>query len=959
MELIHGFEFISEKELPELGGKLREAVYRKNGAKLLFIDREDSNKTFAIAFKTIPEDSTGVFHIIEHSVLCGSEKYPVKEPFVELLKGSLKTFLNAFTFPDKTMYPVSSRNDKDFLNLTKVYMDAVLHPVAMTKPDIFYQEGWHHELHSKDEEMTYKGVVFNEMKGAYSSADELEMELMSSLLYPGSTYGLDSGGNPDCIPDLTFEQFRASHARYYHPSNARIILDGSVNLDEVLSLLDSFLSEYDYLDVNSDIPMVAPIGHVENSVEYEIAPNEDPAGKCRVCLGFMASDFSDRRTITALSVAIDAIAGTNEAPFKKAMLDLGICEDVNFISYDGIQQNSLLLELKNVKAEDVKRAEELALSTLRGVLSRGIDKKALTASFNTLEFSTREMDMTTFPQGIAFAIRALDTWLYDGDPHAALTFDDDFKYLREALDTDYYEKLLEKIVLESNHSATLFMYPSATLGEAKAKAEREKLDAARAKMTDEEIDNTIALTASLEAWQASEDTPEALATLPRLELSDIERLPERHPYSEGELESVPVIFTEANSRGITYTNLLFDISDFTEAEIFTASLLTDLMKNVETDTTSALDLQTELKTELGSFGANIIVVERNGVLTPYMQVSSSALNSKLDSVVKLTDKILLHSKYEDKNVIEKIVKQIKTSAAEGIAASGHSAAIGRSSAYINAEAAISEYVDGIESYLKIKELALGFDKMADGLVAALTLVASRIFTKKRLTVFYTGSENSDFIRSLISVFPEGCDFVRGSKIKPFGKRCEGILIPATVAYAAKVGPSSKDGETSSGALGVIRSVLSYGYLWGAIRVQGGAYGAGFIKRKNGTAGFYTYRDPNPARSVGCFDGSAEFLRGFAESGADITSFIIGAIGDSEPLITPKVLSALSMGTYLRGDTFEKRVKERDEMLNITKEDILRIADVIENISELGGVTVVGGKEKLDSMSDILTTIIEI
>lgn len=956
---LHGFEFIRSREIPELNGILHEAVYKRNGAKLLFIDREDTNKTFAIAFKTIPEDDTGVFHILEHSVLCGSDKYPVKEPFVELLKGSLKTFLNAFTFPDKTMYPVSSRNEKDFLNLVDIYMDAVLHPAALKKPEIFYQEGWHYELHEKSEEMIYKGVVFNEMKGAYSSADEVEMSEMSSMLYRDNCYGKDSGGNPKYIPTLTYESFVDAHKRYYHPSNARIILDGSVDIDSTLALLDSFLKEYGEAEIDADIKPLVHKGHVEKTVKYEISQGESPMGKARVCLGFATSSFEDRRLISALAIATDAIAGTNDAPFKKAMLSSGICEDVAFISYDGVRDNSIMIEVKNVKEEDMESAKALVFDTLSDIVKKGIDKSALTASFNTFEFRIREQDMATFPAGVAYAISALDTWLYGDDPMTALAFEEDIAYLRDMLDTNFYEKIIEKYILCSTHSATLYMLPSATLGEEREREEREALALAKASMTDAEIEEVIRLTERIEKWQKTPDTPEALATIPMVAVSDINELPEKHEYEEGVTDGVTTLFTKSNSRGIIYTTLIFDISDFDETELFGVSVLSELYKNVRTSESGAAELQTKIKTELGGFNTGTLVGSKNGIVTPYFQVSVSVLKSKLSSVHDIVREVLLNSEFDESEAIRKIVRQLKLGAQEGISASGHSAAFLRASAYVSRESVINEHLEGIENYLKLKALDKDYPSYSEDLSEFLYSLAGKIFTKKRLTVQYSGEKCDGYAEGLISIFPYGADFERGTKIMPLGIRREGIMIPASISFASMAGNVLNYSSEMHGSLGVVRSILSYEFLWNAIRVQGGAYGAGFIKRQNGTVGFYTYRDPNASRSVDVFGKTPEFLKRFAEDNDNIDGFIIGAIGDSEPLVTPKVESALTLASYLRGETYEKRVQRRHELLNTSREDLLNIADMLKRVIEDAGVCIIGGKAQLDGAKDKIDSIIEI
>ena len=956
---LHGFEFIRSREIPELRGVLHEAVYKKNGAKLLFIDREDSNKTFAIAFKTIPEDHTGVFHILEHSVLCGSDKYPVKEPFVELLKGSLKTFLNAFTFPDKTMYPVSSRNDKDFLNLVDIYMDAVLHPLAITKPEIFYQEGWHHELHSKDEDMIYKGVVFNEMKGAYSSADEVEMSELSALLYDSTCYAKDSGGKPSDIPTLTYESFVNAHAKYYHPSNSRIILDGSVDLDETLALLDSFLKEYDYLEVDAPIPPLVHKGHSEKTIEYEISPSEDPEGKARVCLGFATTTFEEKKLSTALTIATNTIAGTNASPFKKAMLDSGLCEDVCFIPYDGIRDEAIAIEIKNVKVENLEKAKSLALETIANIVKEGIDKNALTASFNSLEFTVREQESPGTPLGITYAIAALDTWLYDGDPMDTLAFEDEFAYLREKLDTDFYEKLLEKYILNSTHSATLYMLPSAELGEKREEAEREKLTLAKASMTDEELDSIIKTTESLESWQQTPDTTEALATIPMLSVSDIKELPDKYEWEEREVDGVRSVFTEANSRGIDYTTLLFDISDFNETEIFGASLLSDLYKKIETDSYSVVDLQTKIKRDLGAFNTSIQVCTKDGVVTPYFKVHAKSLVSKMDSVVEVAAEVLLASKFDDAEAIGRIIRQKTIAAQEIISEAGHAVAISRAGAYENVEAAVNEYVSGIERYLRLKALDDSYFTYKNELSAFLYDLVKRIFTKKRLSVYYCGEKVEGYDERLVSIFKDGEDFERGSKIKPLGVRREGILIPAAVSFAAMSGDVSSYENFRHGSHAVARSIISFEYLWNVIRVQGGAYGTGFSVHPNGTMGFYTYRDPNADRSVEMFKRTPEFLREFANNTESLDNFIIGTIGNMDPIETPALIGMIVLVMNLRGRTYEAEAKERYEVLHTTKEDILRAADLIEKLVANAGVCIVGGKAQLDGAMDKIDTVIEI
>lgn len=958
-KIINGFEFVRSRGIPEISATLHEGRHIKSGASLAYLEREDSNKTFAIAFKTIPEDSTGVFHILEHSVLCGSRKYPVKEPFVELLKSSLKTFLNAFTFPDKTMYPVSSRNQKDFLNLVDVYMDAVLYPRAISDPNVFYQEGWHYEVEESGE-LSYKGVVFNEMKGAYSSADEVEMSEMSKLLYKGSCYAKDSGGSPKVIPTLTFEEFKAAHEKYYHPSNARIFLDGKIELEETLSLLDSYLCDYDAKDVHAPIEDIKKETGRFAKVDYEIPEGEDASGKARLVFGFYSHACHEIEKSVALSVITDAIAGSNEAPFKKVLLDSGLCEDVTFIPYDGIRENCLLLELKNLNENDWERVRDLVFHTLQDIVAKGIDKEALTAAFNSLEFKVREQDGGYYPAGISYSIAALGTWLYDEDPIIGLRFEETVATLKAALDTDYYERLLEDTLINSPHSATLLMLPSKELGRKNAEEESAALAFAKDKMGDEGLLEIRALCENLTSHQTAPDSEEALATLPYLTLEDINPEPEEIPVEDSTEEGVRVIFTPTESRGITYLSLLFDISDLTEKELFFASVITDILTNIRTKNNSAIALQNRLKSNLGSVSFSTFSVSHSGIPTPYFKLSSSFLDSKCEVAVELIKEITMLSDLSDGETISKLLKQIKSSAYEGICASGHSSAIGRAAAYTSCEAAISEYTEGIEFYRALKALDSSFEEKREEFLEDLQSLYRRIFTRERLTVSYSGKSCPELPKKFIRIFPITGEAPSECKIKPLGKRNEGFVIPAGVSFAALCGTVNEAREQEfSGTLSVVRSILSYGYLWNKIRVEGGAYGSGLVCRRSGLVGFYSYRDPNAARSLELYGGSSDYLRALANSGEDLTGFIIGAVGESDPLLTPKTTGALGMLLALRGESHCDRVKKREQMLSTGKTALIAAADLIDDVCREGAFCIIGGKEKLEGAKSKLKEISEL
>lgn len=958
---LYGFKVKKETEIAEIKATLFELEHEKSGARLLFLDREDENKTFSIAFKTIPEDSTGVFHIIEHSVLCGSKKYPVKDPFVELLKGSLNTFLNAMTFPDKTMYPVASRNDKDFLNLMSIYLDAVLHPAILENPNIFRQEGWHYELESEEGEMTRSGVVLNEMRGAYSSADTLGNYHMQNMLAPDTCYGFESGGKPEFITDLTYENFVAAHKKYYHPSNAEIFLDGSVNLDTVLPLIDEYLKDYDKVAIDFDIEDQAPIKPQRREIEYEIAPNESKENKTKMKLGFYSTRFDEIEKKTSIGILLDAIASSNEAPLKKALIDSGLCEDVSISPFDSVKQNAVIIDFHNVKDGKCDELYSLFTDTVKKISESGIDKGLLEASLNSNEFKTRERDFGTMPAGIIFAMTALETSLYGGDPAANFLYEETFKNVRKNLDGDYFEKLLYSLFIENEHRAVLIMNPSTTLGEENAKREKELLANIKASLSKEEIAEILKMNKELKAWQETPDSEEALKTIPTLSISDIDADVRKIPEEISKLGATTVINHDIATGGITYAELIFDVTDLNEKEVFDLRVLVALLGNVKTESYKAIELQNEIKRELGAFDISAAPVTNQGKARIYLTLSASALDSKKPELLRLIPEVLYTSSFKDKEVIRNIIRQMKLESDESFVTAGHAAGITRSSAYVSQEGAVNEYYSGYEAHVTLKALEKSFDVEFDALCARIEKLCARVFTRERLTVAITGSPDGKFVSDIIASIKEcgTAPDLAECKIAPLGVRREGILIPAQASYAELSANLLTLGESFTGSLNVVRSLLSYAYLWNAVRVQGGAYGVGLLARNNGIVGFYSYRDPSPARTVSCYKESSAFLRAFAESGTDITNFIIGAVGDTSPLMTPKLMGSVQTMRYLRGISYEDECKSRREILATDKAELLRIADVIDKVCQLNAICIVADKAKLDTCADIIDTVLEL
>ena len=951
-DIYAGFRLKQIRPIPEIEANMWELVYEKNGAELIYLERPDDNKTFAISFKTIPNDDTGVFHILEHSVLCGSRKYPSKDPFVELLKGSLQTFLNAMTFNDKTMYPVSSRNDRDFLNLVDVYMDAVLHPMLLEKEEIFMQEGWHIEV-DEDGKFSYKGVVFNEMKGAYSSADEVMSEEIMKALYPDVCYSQDSGGDPRYIPTLTYEQICEAHRTFYSPSNARIFLDGKMNLEEVLDKLDSFLAEFDPVAL-PEFNLVQPkVVSPTREGEYEIAENEDENKKTRLTLGFGAANFDEIERLLAISCLCDTVAGSNEAPLKKAFLDAQIADDMSLSLLDGIATASVILELRGMNEEDIEDACALLTDTVEEIINGGIDKKRLTACLNSMEFRLCERDYGSMPRGLIYGISIMDSWLYGGDPILPLTLSPVLAELRAHLEADdgYYESILAELFLANEHLGAAVLKPSKTLAARRLADEEARLAKIKEAMSEEEIEALKEKNARLLQWQQEEDTEEILAMLPSLSLDDVSEDVEPLPIEVKTLRGTTLISHKVATAGIDYVTLRFSVNDFTPALLPRLSLLSALLTRLDTTDYSALELESEIQTYLGSlsFAPEVLA---NGQDTQsakvFLSVSIGALKKNRAHILRLLPEIFYETKFENKEQIRNLVHQWRLGFEDSYAGAGHVNSMNRAGAYIHGYMAANEAVSGLEYYRYLRELDKNFDAMFDEEMQTLSDLTFRLFDRERLTLSLTGECDEKFAAQLLSLIPAiALAPAANMTYKPLGLKNEGIRVPSQVSYASLFGQLDSD---RLGTFAVARNILSFAYLWGEIRVKGGAYGAGFSVRKNGGVAFYSYRDPSAARSVGVYESSPAFLRAFAEAACEDgvpVKFIIGALGAEDPIRTPRTMGSFSDTEYLLGRTHEDTLRRRRELLSTTKEDLLALADKLEELfAEPHAVCVIGADEKL-------------
>lgn len=963
-DIICNFKVTNVNKVDELKANLYEMEHIKSGARLLWIDCKDENKTFAIGFKTIPEDSTGVFHILEHSVLNGSDKYTTKEPFVNLLKGSLKTFLNALTFQDKTLYPISSRNDKDFLNLVNVYMDSVLHPAIYKKPEIFMQEGWHYELLSSDAQPIYKGVVFNEMKGSLFSPNEAMQVEMNKLLFPDNCYSFVSGGDPEHIPELTYEQFISNHKKFYHPSNSYIILDGSVDLAATLSLLDSeYLSKYDRLTASFDIPMQKPVPYREIEKEYEIAPNDSTQEKTIVSAGYVVGSYKDKETIYAMNILCDMLCGSNDAPLKHALLSAGLGQDANLFVNDGIQQPYVSLSIWNTDKEKLSQIKETVHSTLSDLVKNGLDREQLIASFNRMEFSTRNREAGWMTPGLLNAISALDSWLYGGDPAQNLSFNDTFAGLRERLSTGYFEELIEKYLLNNPHSSMVCMVPSNTLGQERHEKELNKLKAAKESWSQEKIDELVKANEKLIKWQQAPDSQEDIDSIPMLKLSDIKPEPEKLPLLIDKARDIPVLLHDIAADGIQHISLYFSASDLTLEELPYAALMTMLLGKLGTSKHNPLELQTMLKSNIGRIDIMPEVYSKPG--TPeacqvFITTSLSILTSKKADSLNLVHELLTETDFNNPPMIKNMLQQMEIQSQHSFISSGQSYAAARIMAYNTSSGVAGEYLNGYEYYSWIKEMNKNIESNMDNIVIKLKSLAEKLFTRSRITLSVSGNNaDRELIDMAYSLPCPNTDVINEAHYKPLGIRQEGIIIPAAISFAVKGSNIYMHNASYNGSYNVLSKLLSMEYLWNAIRVQGGAYGAGFNSSMNGNVFFYSYRDPNAARTLGCFDKSADYIKEFCRDGNGLDKLIIGSISDSEPLLNARRTIKMADANYFCGITFEDLCKARREMLSTTKEDLLKLCSTLDAVCDDNAICVIGGKDKLDACGEKLSTILSI
>ncbi len=966
-DVVHGFRVLKTRPIPEVDSVSFEFVHEKSGARLFYLRNDDDNKVFFIGFRTPPSDDTGVPHIIEHSVLCGSRKFPLKEPFVELVKGSLNTFLNAMTYPDKTVYPVASRNAKDFQNLMDVYLDAVFYPAIYQKPEILMQEGWHYEVESPEDPLRYSGVVFNEMKGATSSPEDLLETAILKSLYPDTTYHFESGGNPERIPDLTMHGFTRFHKKFYHPSNSYIYLYGDMDIEEKLAFLDQeYLSAFTRIEPGSDIARQAPFDGLKRIRErYPIGADEDEKGKTYLSWNLVIDEGGQQLTKVALAILVHALFTTDAAPVRQALLDAGIGKDMMANVENDLCQPSFSVEVTNAEAEDEQRFYDICRGTLEKLADQGIDRTLLEASLNITEFKLREADFNQTPKGLVFGLNAMARWLYGEDPADSLFYEETLKTLREGLDNGFFEKLLRRVLLDNPHQTLVTMVPDKEMAAAR-KAETEKLLAEKKKaMTKTEIEDIVKIAARLKEMQAAPDRPEDLEKIPLLALSDLRKETEKLPLEERRLSGqIPLLFSDIPTHGIAYLSFYFDADVLTPEEQFYAYFLCDMLGAVDTDRHSYSELAKLKNLHTGGISFNLMTQCRyddDSIWHAKGIVKARVLVRKAGELGSLMTEILTGSRFTDQKRMRELLRQCLAGCERTIMNTPQRVMAMRLCSYIS-PAARFDARGGLPYYDFLREIDRDFDKRIGEVGEKLTAVVRKLFRRQGLVLgLTTAAADYDKVTKPLESFTaalSGETWEAVERSDSFTKN-EGLASSSRVQYVGKGANFRRLGFNFTGSMHVLETIMRYGYLWTKLRVQGGAYGASVQFTFDGKMLFTSYRDPNLAETLEIYDQVPEYLANFTASEREMTKYIIGTLSVLDTPLTPQMKGSLAASMYMRGITEAVRQRRRDEVLATGVKEIRALAEVVAAGMKENTYCVLGNEEKLRENAGRFSRILQV
>lgn len=969
MKDLQAYEVQKEEDLKGIKAKGYLLRHRKSGARVVYIENDDNNKVFSIGFRTPPSDSTGVPHIMEHSVLCGSRNFPAKDPFVELVKGSLNTFLNAMTYPDKTVYPVASCNDQDFQNLMHVYMDAVFYPNIYEHEEIFRQEGWSYQLDSAEDKLKYNGVVYNEMKGAFSSPEGVLDRVILNTLFPDTSYANESGGDPEVIPELTYEQFLDFHRKYYHPSNSYIYLYGDMDIEEKLHWLDQeYLGKYDREPVDSRIRFQEPFAEMQEKViPYSIASEESEEDNTYLSYNKVVGTSLDKELYLAFQILDYALLSAPGAPLKKALTDAGIGKDI-MGSYDnGIYQPIFSVIAKNANEEQKEEFIQVIEDVLRASVKNGIDTKAIEAGINYYEFRYREADFGNYPKGLMYGLQMMDSWLYDEEkPFIHIEALDTFEFLKKQIGTGYYEELIQKYLLDNPHGAIVIVTPEKGRT-ARMEAElEEKLQKYKESLTAEEVEAFVQKTQALEAYQSEPESEENLEKIPVLKREDISREIEPIINEEMTFAGVPVIFHEIETNGIGYVDVLFDMSLVEEQDLPYVGILQSVLGIIDTERYDYGTLFNEINVNTGGIGTSLELYNdvtniREKAFKATFEIKGKALYGKLPVAFDMMREILMESKLDDGKRIREILAMLKSRLLMKFQSSGHVTAVLRAQSYASPAAKLKDMTNGIAFYETVSYIEEHFEEEKEKLSEKLIDLSKKLFCGDNMMLSYTAA------REGLEGLEEMAEKLKNSlhtRTAEEDKRCvihcekknEGFKTASKVQYVAKAGNFIDQGVAYTGALQILKVIMSYDYLWQNIRVKGGAYGCMSNFNRIGEGYFVSYRDPNLKRTLDVYDGVVDYLKNFTVSERDMTKYIIGTMSGIDQPMTPASKGERSMNLYMNKVSAEMIREERNQILDAEQDDIRALYKVAEAVLQADQMCVIGGEDKIEEEKELFKTL---
>lgn len=963
---LKAYEVLEARKIADLKSMGYLLRHKKTGARISVLSNDDENKVFYIGFRTPPTDSTGVAHIVEHTVLCGSKEFPAKDPFIELAKGSLNTFLNAMTYPDKTVYPIASCNDQDFQNLMHVYLDAVFYPNIYKEEKIFKQEGWHYELEKPEDEITLNGVVYSEMKGAFSSPDGVfEREIMNSL-YPDVTYGVESGGDPDVIPMLTYDNFIDFHRKYYHPSNSYIYLYGNMDVCEKLNWIDeNYLSNFDELKIDSTIQKQESFKETRNvHKDYPVAEGESLKENTYLAYSTVIGDTLDKELYVAFQMIDYAVCSGQGAPLKQKLLDLNIGKDVYGFFENGIAQPYFSIVAKNSEAENREKFVAIIEEEFSRLAEEGLDKRSLEAALNYFEFRYREADFDHYPKGLMYGLQVLDSWLYDETkPFIHIEANATFASLREKIKTDYYEQLIKKYILDNTHKSIVMVTPKEGLVAEKEAKLKETLKAYKDSLSEDEINTIIEETKALKQYQEEESRAEDLEKIPMLKRSDMKKEAEPIVNELREVNGNKVLHHNIFTNGINYIRLVFDITDVPEELLQYVGLLRLFLGNVNTKNYSYKDLNNEINIQSGGIAPTISVYSDAKERDKYsitFDMKAKALYQKTEDTLALMKEIMFTSDFTDKKRLLELIQESKSKMQASMMSAGHGTASMRAMSYFSVLAELSERLNGIDNFRFMEDLVNHFEERQEDLVNGLNKALTFVFRKDNLFYDITADEEgynlfSGHISDMTENMYDKTCVTNKLEIVPI-KKNEGFMTSAQIHYVATAGNFVEKGLSYTGALHVLKVIMGYDYLWNQVRVLGGAYGCMSGFQRTGDCYFVSYRDPNMTKTFDVYNKAAEYVRNLKLSERDLTKYIIGAVSNVDTPLNPYAKGARSLNAYKSNVSFEMLQRERDELLNVTQEEINRLADYIDAFVSYEDICVVGNEKTIKDNKDMFMTV---